>query len=184
MTTQPASAGRIAILVADGFEQIELTSPRQALDDNGIASDIVSPNPDSVRGWNHDEKAALFEVDEFLGHVSPEQYDALLLPGGVQNPDALRQDSDAVAFIRGFFVDGKPVGAICHGAQSLIDADVVRGRTMTSHPAIQADLRNAGAKWVDEPVVEDGNLITSRRPDDLKYFNRALLTKVSKSVNA
>jgi protease I len=165
---------KVAILVADMFEQVELTEPRKALEDAGATTEIVSIEEGDVQGFDHYDKADTVRADRTVEEVSADDYDALLLPGGVGNPDNLRQDENAVAFVRGFFEQGKPVAAICHAPWTLIEAGVVSGRTLTSFPSLQTDLRNAGASWVDEEVVVDGNLVTSRRPDDLPAFNREL----------
>lgn len=169
------SGKRVAILVTDGFEQEELTSPRIALVDAGAEVHIVSPAEGQVRGWKHTCWGDDFDVDVPLSKADPEEYDALLLPGGVMNPDKLRSDAEALGFVRAFFDRAKPVGAICHGAWTLIDAGVVMGRRMTSYKSIQSDLRNAGADWVDAEVVVDRGLVTSRQPEDLPAFNRKLV---------
>jgi len=166
---------RVAILVADGFEQVELTKPRAALDDAGAITAIVSPAKGSVQGWNHDEKADKFDVDEPLDVARSIDYDALLLPGGVRNPDILRTIPRAVEFVKGFFDRGKPVAAICHAPWTLVEADVVRGRTVTSWPSLKTDLKNAGARWVDEEVTVDSGLVTSRKPDDIPAFNQKMI---------
>lgn len=168
-------------MVANGFEQVELTEPRQALLDAGARVDIVSPESSSVQGWHHYDKADHFTVDSQLGQASPNEYDALLLPGGTVNPDQLRISQDAVAFVKAFFDDGKPVAAICHGPWTLIEADTVKGRTVTSWPSLQTDLKNAGANWVDQTVVVDGGLITSRNPDDIPAFNQAMIEAIAHS---
>jgi protease I len=165
---------KVAILVADMFEQVELVEPRKALESAGAATEIVSLKDGEVQGFDHYDKADAFPVDRTVEEATPDDYDALLLPGGVGNPDNLRQDENAVAFVRGFFELGKPVAAICHAPWTLVEAGVVRGRTLTSFPSIQTDIRNAGGDWVDEEVVVDGNLVTSRRPDDIPAFNREL----------
>lgn len=175
---------RVAMLVADGFEQVELTSPRDALMLAGAVTHIVSPSEGLVQGWNHHEKGDTFPVDKALSEVSADDYDALVLPGGVLNPDQLRQNDAAVAFVHKFFEQGKPVAAICHGAQTLIDAGVVEGRRMTSYWAIKSDLRNAGAEWVDEPVVCDQALVTSRHPKDLEAFNEKLIEEFAEGRHA
>lgn len=175
---------KIAILVADGFEQVELTSPREALEKAGAATFIVSPNRDKVQGWNHAEKGDSFEVDLPLDEADAGEYNALLLPGGVMNPDKLRTNEKAITFVRDFFKQGKPVAAICHGPWTLINAEVVEGRKMTSYHSIRVDLENAGAEWVDEPVVVDQGLVTSRHPDDLKHFNNKLLEEVEEGKHA
>jgi protease I len=161
---------KIAILVADGFEQVELTEPRQALDDAGAITEIVSPNEQEVCGWQETQWGESFDVDVSLDNANPEHYDGLLLPGGVINPDKLRLEEAAIRFIKHFFDTGKPVAAICHGPQTLIEANVVRDRRMTSYHSIRTDLQNAGANWVDEEVVVDNGLVTSRKPDDIPAF--------------
>lgn len=166
---------RIAILVADGFEQVELTEPRKALDEAGATTQIVSPADSEVQGWNHDEKADKFPVDMPLDRARSDDYDALLLPGGVRNPDQLRVITRAIEFVDGFFAAGKPVAAICHAPWTLIDAGVVKGKTMTSWPSLKTDLINAGANWVDRDVVAEQGLVTSRKPDDLPAFNKKML---------
>ena len=160
----------IAILVTNGFEQVEMTKPRQAFNDAGGSTYLISPAGEQVRGWNHYDKADHFKVDLPLDKANPEDYDALLLPGGTANPDQLRTNETAVKFIKAFFEAGKPVAAICHGPWTLIEADVVKGRKITSWSSLKTDLTNAGANWVDESVVVDGNLITSRNPNDIPAF--------------
>jgi len=172
---------KIAILVTDGFEQVELTEPRKALDGAGAETAIASPKDGRVRGWKFTEWGDSLPVDIPLDQAEPDQYDALLLPGGVINPDALRMDEKAVAFVKAFFEAGKPVASICHGPWTLIEADAVRGRRLTSWPSLRTDLRNAGADWVDEEAVVDGNLVTSRKPDDIPAFNRALITLLAET---
>ena len=167
---------KIAILVTDGFEQVELTEPRKALDAAGADTVIVSPKDSQVRAWKFTEWGDSLPVDLPLAEARPDQFDALLLPGGVINPDALRMDGKAIAFVKAFFDAGKPVASICHGPWTLIEADAVRGRRLTSWPSLRTDLRNAGADWVDEAVVVDGNLVTSRKPDDIPSFNREVIT--------
>jgi protease I len=174
----------VAILAADGFEQSELTEPRQALLDAGAATAIISLESGTVKGWNEDHFDEEFDVDDTVEHASAEEFDALLLPGGVINPDRLRQSPEAVRFVREFFVAGKPVAAICHGPIMLIEADVVRDRTLTSYPSIRRDLMNAGATWIDAPVVVDQGLVTSRRPDDLAQFNEKLVEEVAEGIHA
>jgi protease I len=170
---------RVAILVEDGFEQVELTSPKEALEKAGAHTDIVSPKKDKVKGWDHTSWGNEYAVDVPLEQADPNQYDALLLPGGVMNPDKLRTNQQAVRFVRSFFEAQKPVAAICHGPWILIEAGVVQGRELTSYPSIKTDLRNAGAHWVDREVVVDQGLVTSRNPDDLPAFNRKLVEEVS-----
>jgi len=173
---------KIAILATDGVEQVELTEPQKALRDAGATVTVVSPKSGTIQGMNHAEKGDMLPVDAELSSVRPEQFDALVLPGGVANPDYLRVNPKAVAFVKHFATAGKPIGAICHGPWSLIEADAVRGRRLTSWPSLQTDLRNAGARWGDEPVVRDGNLVTSRKPDDLRVFNDALIAMCSEQV--
>lgn len=166
---------KVAILVTDGFEQVELTGPRRALDAAGATTHIVSPAGAKVQGWNHHDKAETFAVEAQLDGAKPGDYDALLLPGGVVNPDALRLEPKAIAFVRAFVEAGKPVAAICHGPWTLIDAGGAKDRRMTSWPSLRVDLTNAGAQWVDEQVVVDGPLVTSRKPDDIPAFNKAMV---------
>lgn len=174
-TGKTLAGKKIAILVADGFEQVELSKPREALDHAGAVTQIVSPAGKKVKGWNHTEWGEEMDVDVALKSADPGEFDALQLPGGVMNPDHLRMDPAAVEFVKHFFESGKPVAAICHAPWSLIEADVVRGRRITSWPSLKTDLRNAGAEWVDEEVVRDGNLVTSRKPDDIPAFNREMI---------
>jgi deglycase len=166
---------KVAILIADGFEQVEMTQPKKALESAGAETEIVSPADREVQGWNHDEKADSFPVDVPLNHARSDDYDALLLPGGVRNPDQLRMSTRAIEFIDGFFAAGKPVAAICHAPWTLIEAGVVRGKTITSWPSLQTDLKNAGATWVDRDVIVDNGLITSRKPDDIPAFNQKMI---------
>ena len=169
---------KIAILATEGFEQSELEQPRDALQEAGATTDIISPQDGEIRGWDEDDFGDAVEVDRTLDTADPKDYDGLLLHGGVMNPDKLRQQPMAVAFVRSFFAAGKPVAAICHGPQLLIEADVVRGRTLTSYPSVKKDLMNAGATWVDEQVVVDNGLVTSRKPDDIPAFNAKMIEKV------
>ncbi len=163
---------RVAILATDGFEQSELLEPRRSLEEAGALTEVVSLKDGTIQGWNHDEQGDSVEVDTTLESVDVKDYDALLLPGGVMNPDALRMDSTAVAFVKAFFDARKPVAAICHGPWTVIEADAVRGRTLTSWPSLKTDIKNAGGTWVDQEVVVDGNLVTSRNPKDIPVFNR------------
>jgi protease I len=169
------SGKRVAILVADGFEQVELSEPKAALEKAGAATAIVSPNEEEVRGWQHTKWGDTFPVDVHIDDARAQDFDALLLPGGVINPDKLRMVPEAIEFIKGFVRDRKPLAAICHGPWTLIDAEAVRGRTITSWPSLQTDLRNAGAKWVDEEVVVDSGIVTSRKPEDIPAFNRKMI---------
>ena len=166
---------KVAILVAEGFEQVELTEPRKALDAAGARTQIVSPADKEVQGWKHFEKADKFKVDVPLESARADDFDALMLPGGVANPDQLRANPRAVAFVRAFRDSGKPIAAICHGPWTLIDAGVVEGRRMTSWPSLRTDLTNAGAKWVDAEVVVDEDLVSSRKPQDIPAFNREMI---------
>jgi len=170
---------KIAILVDDGFEQVELVEPRAALDRAGAETFIVSPKDKRVRGWNFTDWGERFQVDVPLDQAVPGRFDALHLPGGVMNPDSLRIQPEAVAFVKAFFTENKPVAAICHGPWTIIETGAARGRTMTSWPSLRTDLRNAGAEWVDQEAVVDGNLVTSRNPDDIPAFNRAMISLFS-----
>lgn len=172
---QELEGKNIAILVTNGFEQVEMVKPRQAFNDAGANTYLISPVGEQVQGWNHYDKADYFAVDVPLDEVNPDNYDALLLPGGVANPDELRTNGRAVQFVRAFFNVDKPVAAICHGPWTLIEADVVKGRKVTSWSSLQTDLKNAGADWVDKEVVVDGNLLTSRNPDDIPAFIEAAI---------
>jgi len=175
---------RVAILVAEGFEQVELTEPRAALDAAGARTSIVSPSGDRVQGWKHFDKAESFKVDVPLRDARSDAFDALLLPGGVANPDQLRMIPEAVTFVREFFNDGKPVAAICHALWTLIEAEVVKGRTLTSWPSLRTDLRNAGARWVDQEVVTDNGLVSSRKPSDIPAFNRKMIEEFAEGRHA
>jgi protease I len=166
---------KIAILATDGVEQVELEQPRKALDDAGATTHLIAPKAGTIQGMNHDDKGSKLKVDKVLGEVKPSDYDALLLPGGVANPDRLRTDQHAVQFAREFMLSDKPVAAICHGPWLLVEANAVAGRTLTSWPSLQTDVRNAGGDWVDAPVQEDDRLVTSRKPDDIPQFNEAML---------
>ena len=166
---------KVAILVTDGFEQVEMTKPREALDEAGAETKIISLKPGKIQGMNHADKGDKFDVDLTLDEARPEEFDALLIPGGLMNPDALRSNDEALEFTRHFFREGKPVAAICHGPWVLIDAGVVRERTLTSWPAIKNDVKNAGGKWVNEEVVVDNGLVTSRKPDDIPAFNKKMI---------
>lgn len=166
---------RVAVLATDGFEQSELTEPVKALLGAGAHVEIISPKAGSIQGMEHDMKAEMVEVDRVLSDANAEDYSALLLPGGVANPDSLRIEPDAIAFIKHFVESGKPIGAICHGPWPLIDAGGVKGRKVTSWPSLKQDLINAGAHWEDSEVVTDQGLVTSRKPDDLPAFNRKII---------
>jgi protease I len=172
---KPLEGTRVAILVTEGFEQSELTEPMAALEEAGAETAIVSPEEDEVRAWKHFDAGDPFPVDVPLDRARAEEFDALLLPGGVANPDQLRTNPKAVAFVRAFCEQAKPIAAICHGPWTLIEADAVRGRKVTSWPSLRTDLTNAGAEWVDREVVHDQGLVTSRKPDDLPAFNREMI---------
>ena len=175
---------KVAILVADGFEQVELTEPRKALDEAGATTHVVSPVSGQVQGFNHDKPGDKIAVDVPLAGADPGSYDALLLPGGVANPDSLRIIPEAVKFVKAFFEAEKPVAAICHGPWTLIEAGVVKGVTLTSWPSLQTDLRNAGANWVDEEVVTDKGLVTSRKPDDIPAFSKKIIEEFAEGRHA
>ncbi len=166
---------KVAFLATDMFEQVELTEPWKALECAGAELELVSLKDGEIQGFNHYDKADKFKVDRTVEEANASDYDALVLPGGVGNPDTLRRDENAVRFVRDFFEQGKPVGAICHAPWMLVEAGVVRGRTLTSFPSLQTDIRNAGGNWVDEKVVVDSGLVTSRKPDDLPAFNKKLI---------
>ena len=169
------SGKKVAVLVTDGFEQVELTGPKRALEAAGAQVSILAPKSGAVQGFNHTDKADSFPVGGTIADASPEDFDAVLLPGGVQNADALRVDKDARAFVQAISRQDKPIAVICHGGWLLIDAELVKGRTLTSWPSLQVDLANAGAKWVDAEVHVDQKLISSRKPDDIPAFNAQLL---------
>ncbi|HEY7545047.1 MAG TPA: type 1 glutamine amidotransferase domain-containing protein [Blastocatellia bacterium] len=173
---------KIAILVADGFEQVELTEPKKALEQAGAQTHIISPDSSEVRGWNHTQWGDDFGVDVQLERANADDYDALLLPGGVMNPDKLRRNPQALKFVKAFSNSGKPIAAICHGPWTLIDAGLVKGRKLTSYESIQTDLKNAGAQWVDQEVVVDDGLVTSRKPDDIPAFNRKMIEEFAKTT--
>jgi protease I len=175
---------KVAILVADGFEQVEMTKPRQALQEAGAETKIVSPKSGQIQGMHHADKGEKFDVDISLDEARPDEFDALMIPGGLMNPDQLRSTSEALEFTRHFFKEHKPVAAICHGPWVLIDAGVVRGRRLTSWPAIKTDVKNAGAHWVDEEVVVDNGLVTSRKPDDIPAFNKKMIEEFCEGKHA
>ncbi len=182
---EPALTGRrVAILATDGVEQIELEEPRKALDAAGALTHLIAPQDGSIQAMNHDEKGARIPVDRKLADVRPSEYDALLLPGGVANPDQLRTDERAVQFVREFMLAEKPVAAICHAPWMLVEANAVAGRTMTSWPSLQTDIRNAGGEWVDEKVRIDDRLITSRKPEDLPEFCAAIVREFASAIAA
>lgn len=166
---------RVAALVSDGFEQVELVEPKKALEQAGASVDVVAPKGGQVRGWNHAEWGDRVRVDRTLTDARPEDYDALLLPGGVMNPDHLRMNARAVEFVKQFAESGRPIAVICHGPWTLVEAGVVRGVRMTSWPSVKTDLVNAGANWVDEEVVVDRGIVSSRKPGDIPAFNRKMI---------
>ena len=174
---------KIAFLATDGVEQVEYTEPRRAVEQAGGTAHLVSPKSDQIQGVNHMDKGDTFPVDKAVAEARADDYDGLVLPGGVANPDFLRMDKDAVAFVRSFFEAGKPVAAICHGPWTLVEAGVVKGRTLTSWPSLQTDIRNAGGTWVDEEVHTDRGLVTSRKPDDLPAFNAKLVEEFAEGVH-
>ena len=174
---------RVAVLVDNGFEQSELMEPRKALQDAGATADVISPQTGKVKGWQHTNWGEEIPVDRTLDEAKPDEYDALLLPGGVMNPDKLRANQAAVRFVKHFVDSGKPIAAICHGPWTLIEAGATRGRKMTSWPSLQSDLRNAGAEWVDQEVVTDRGLVTSRKPDDIPAFNRKMIEEFAEGIH-
>lgn len=174
---------RVAILTEEGFEQVELTSPKQALEEAGAKVDVISPKTGKIKAWDKTNWGIEIDVDKNLNDVSPDDYDALVLPGGVLNPDKLRQNKKAVAFVSAFLDEGKPVAAICHGPQMLIETGMIGGRTLTSYPSLETDLKNAGAHWIDQEVVVDNGLVTSRRPDDLEAFNRKAIEEIGEGTH-
>lgn len=181
---QDLTGKRVAILVADGFEQIEMTEPREALDQAGAQTLLVSPADSQVKGWNHTDWGDSFDVDQPLQQADAEDFDALLIPGGVMSPDRLRMQPKAVDFVRAFFEAGKPVAAICHAPWMLAEADVLHGRNVTSYPSIKTDLKNAGANWIDQESVTDQGLVTSRSPSDIPAFNRAMIEEFAEGQHA
>jgi protease I len=175
---------RVAFLVAnEGIEQVELTEPWKAVEEAGGEPELIAPDAGKAQAFNHLDKADEFDVDKTVADADASDYDGLVLPGGVANPDLLRTDEDAVAFTKSFFEDGKPVAAICHGPWTLVEADVVRDRTLTSWPSIQTDIRNAGGNWVDEEVHVDSGLVTSRKPDDLEAFCSKMVEEIAEGVH-
>jgi protease I len=184
MADQKLQGKRIAIVAADMVERVELIEPRKALQAAGADTDLISLKPGAIKTFNHFDPAESERVDKAVEEVDASDYDALMIPGGVGNPDQLRGDENMVAFVRDFFEQEKPVAAICHGPWVLIDAGVVRGRTMTSWPTLATDLRNAGASWVDKEVVVDGGLVTSRKPDDIPAFNEKMIEEFAEGKHA
>lgn len=181
MATQNLQGIKVAILATDGFEQVELLKPREALKEAGAETRVVSPKDDRIKGWDFTEWGDEVSVDVPLNSARAEDFDALLLPGGVINPDKLRMEPKAVAFVKAFFDSGKPVAAICHGPWTVIEAGAARGRKIAAWPSLKTDIRNAGAEWVDQEAVVDGNLVSARKPDDIPAFNRAMIELFSKA---
>jgi len=175
---------RVAALVDNGFEQVELVEPKKALEAAGAKVDIVSPQVGKVKGWQHGKWGDEFDIDRRLEQARADEYDALLLPGGVMNPDRLRMNPSAVQFVKTFVDGGKPIAAICHGPWTLIEAEGVRGRRMTSWPSLRTDLRNAGAQWIDQECVTDNGLVTSRKPDDIPAFNKKMIEEFAEGRHA
>jgi protease I len=175
---------RVAIVATDMVEQVELLEPRKALDEAGAQTNVISIEPGKIQGFNHYDKGDEIRVDRTIEEASADEYDALMLPGGVGNPDTLRMDENVVSFVRDFFEQGKPVAAICHGPWTLVEAGVVRDRTLTSWPSIQTDIRNAGGTWVDEEVHVDQGLVTSRKPDDIPAFNAKMIEEFAEGKHA
>jgi protease I len=175
---------KVAILTENGFEEVELTSPMNALEQAGATVHIISPQKDKVKAWNHDHWSIELPVDKNLSAASPEDYDMLVLPGGVLNPDKLRLNKEAVSFVQYFLEQGKPIAAICHGPQTLIETGMIDGRTMTSYWSVKTDLINAGVNWVDKEVVVDNGLVTSRSPKDLEAFNKKMIEELSEGQHA
>jgi protease I len=175
---------KVAILTENGFEEVELTSPMNALEQAGATVHIISPQKDKVKAWNHDHWSIELPVDKNLSDANPEDYDMLVLPGGILNPDKLRLNKEAVSFAQHFLEQGKPVAAICHGPQTLIETGMIDGRTMTSYWSVKTDLINAGVNWVDKEVVVDNGLVTSRSPKDLEAFNKKMIEELSEGQHA
>jgi protease I len=184
MAERKLKGKRVAIVAADMVERVELIEPRKALEEAGAETELISLEPGEIRTFNHFDPADSEKVDKAVEEVDASDYDALMIPGGVGNPDQLRGDENMVAFVRDFFEQGKPVAAICHAPWVLIDAGVVRGRTVTSWPTVGTDLRNAGASWVDQEVVVDGGLVTSRKPDDIPAFNKKMIEEFAEGMHA
>lgn len=175
---------KVAILTENGFEEVELTSPMNTLEASGVKVEIISPQKGNVKAWNHDHWSIELPVDKHISDANPEDYDMLLLPGGVLNPDKLRLNNECVAFAQHFLEQGKPLAAICHGPQLLIETGMLYGRTMTSYQAIKTDLINAGVNWVDQEVVVDNGLVTSRSPEDLDAFNKKMIEELMEGKHA
>lgn len=175
---------KVAILATDGFEEIELTSPKAALEEAGAQVDVIAPKAGNIKAWKHTDWGMEINVDRQLSDANPSDYDALMLPGGVMNPDKLRMEKDAVAFAAHFFEQGKPIAAICHGPQTLIETGMLKGKEVTSYPSLKTDLENAGAKWTDKEVIVDMGLVTSRTPDDLPVFNKKMIEEIAEGIHS
>ena len=184
MAEQKLKGKKVAIVAADMVEQVELVEPRKALEAAGAETELISLKPGEIRGFNHFDPADTFKVDRTAEEVDASEFDALLLPGGVGNPDQLRGDENVVSFVRDFFEAGKPVAVICHGPWTLVEAGVVKGRKLTSWPTLQTDIRNAGGRWVDQEVVVDQGLVTSRKPDDIPAFNAKMIEEFAEGAHA
>jgi protease I len=184
MAEKQLQGKRVAIIAADMVEQVELVQPRKALDEAGAQTDLISLKPGKIQGFNHFDPADKLKVDRTAEEVNASEYDALMIPGGVGNPDQLRGDENVVSFVREFFDAGKPVAAICHGPWVLVEAGVVKGRKLTSWPTLQTDIRNAGGTWVDEEVVVDQGLVTSRKPDDIPAFTSKMIEEFAEGTHA
>jgi protease I len=183
MAKQNLKGKRVAILATDGVEEVELNEPRRALDAAGAETTLVSPNRGTIKGWQHGQWGGQIRVDLALDDAREEDFDALMLPGGVMNPDHLRVNRNAVEFVRSFFAAGKPVAAICHAPWMLVEAGVVRGKTLTSWPSLKTDIQNAGGDWVNRDVVNDEGLVTSRRPDDIPQFNAKMIEEFGEGIH-
>jgi protease I len=184
MADKKLQGKKVAIIAADMVEQVELIEPRKALDAAGAETHLISLKPGEIQGFNHFDPGDKIKVDKAIEEVQADEYDALMIPGGVGNPDQLRGDENVVSFVRDFFEAGKPVAAICHGPWVLVEADVVRGRKVTSWPTLQTDIRNAGGNWVDKQVVVDQGLVTSRKPDDIPAFNDKMIEEFAEGKHA
>jgi protease I len=184
MADRKLEGKKVAILAADMFERVELEEPRKALEEAGATTEVISIKDGKIKGFDHFEPANEIKVDKTVEEASPDEYDALLIPGGVGNPDQLRGDENVVSFVRDFFEAGKPVAAICHGPWVLVEAGVVKGRKLTSWPTLQTDIRNAGGTWVDEQVVVDEGMVTSRKPDDIPAFNEKMIEEFCEGQHA
>ena len=184
MAEQKLKGKKVAIIAADMVERVELVEPRKALEKAGATTELLSIKPGTIEAFDHFDKAEKIKVDRLVEEADASEYDALMIPGGVGNPDQLRGDENAVAFVRDFFEAGKPVAAICHAPWVLVEAGVVRGRTLTSWPTLETDIRNAGGDWVDQKVVVDRGLVTSRKPDDIPAFNEKMIEEFGEGVHA